>query len=218
MEALMSFDPLGGAIVIGGTALATLARAGLSDCTIALRQVAALLRPGFDLAANRAQLARQVVRIQRDGVIRAKFAPVEDAELSDASHALCRFRSVEAMWREHERHRAMREAGRARAGEVVEQAGELAPVMGMAGTLVALGQVPGTELAGEADILGAVSVAVASTLAGLLLAHLVLLPLAQAIRRRGAREEQQREELAHWLAIQLGPACPRRTKCPDIAA
>lgn len=218
MDIVGPIDPLGGAVVVAGTALATLARVGLASCRTALRHVAALSRPGFDLPAVRAQLAQTVEQIRRDGVIRAQPIPLADAELWDASHALCRFRSVEAMLREHERHRALREAERAQAGEALVAAGELAPVMGLVGTLLSLGRMPGAELASEVDILGAVSMAVVSTLAGLLLAHLLFLPLAQAIERRGRREEHAREELVQWLARQLAPACPSTQQSRGEAA
>lgn len=205
-----SFDALGAAIVLGGTAVATLARCGVTACKTTAVQLRELARPRFDLASHRAQLASQVSRMQRDGVIRSEPALLDDPELSDANRALCQFRSVDAMLHEHERHRALREHGRAQTILVLERASELAPVMGLAGTLIALAQLPSAGLAGEADIIGAVSIAVVSTLAGLLLANLVLTPLAEAVRRRGEHDELQREELVQWLAKQLAPACPTR--------
>ena len=67
---------------------------------------------------------------------------------------------------------------------------------------------PGDGLLAE-DLLGAVSTAVLSTLYGLLVAHLLILPLARRIERRGEEEERARAEMFIWLKEQLRDVGPQ---------
>jgi chemotaxis protein MotA len=202
-------DPASAGFVLGGTVLATLVRSGWADGRTAVRQIGNLLRPRFSLARQRAELAAQVAAMQHDGVIRASAQPVSDAEFADATAALVRHRSTAALTEEHRRHAAARQAARATAVDVLSEAGELAPVLGLAGTLLGLSQLPVTGLASDGAVMASVSMAVGTTFHGLVAAHLLFLPLAGVIERRGRREEADRELLAQWLVQQLGPACPR---------
>ena len=61
--------------------------------------------------------------------------------------------------------------------------------------------------------------AVLTTLYGLLLANLVLAPLARVIERAAAAEERERQSIVDWLAAQVAPAIPRsRAPALDHAA
>ncbi|MGD9472630.1 MAG: MotA/TolQ/ExbB proton channel family protein [Novosphingobium sp.] len=208
MNAELLINPAGAALVLGGTMLATLARTGWHECGLTLHQLRALARPRFNAARMKAQLAGQVTRMRRDGLIRAEAEPLPDREFADATAALVRHRSTAALRDEHDRHRQRRCADRQRACRSLSQAGELAPVLGLAGTLLSLSQLPAGGLDEVSGLMQSVSLAVVSTLYGLLLAHLVCFPLARAIERHGEREEDEREELVRWLAGQLESACP----------
>ncbi|WP_233281467.1 MotA/TolQ/ExbB proton channel family protein [Sphingomonas changnyeongensis] len=59
------FDPIALGLVLGGTLIATLLRGPLSDTLRAFAALGRLVRPGFDAAAVRAQLA-QAERVARD--------------------------------------------------------------------------------------------------------------------------------------------------------
>ncbi len=150
--------------------------------------------------------------MQRDGVMRTAPFTLSDTELSDtelrdATDALVRHRSVDALAQEHRRHVTQRNRRRRQAVETLSDAGELAPVLGLAGTLIALSQLAG----GTPDtgaLTSAVGQAVVSTLYGLLFAHLLFLPLSAAVARRGRQEDIEREGLIRWLIAQLAPACP----------
>lgn len=214
MESPTLFDPASAALVLGGTLVATLARAGWRDARATLREIAALARPRFDFAAARASLAAEVETIRHDGLLRAKPVPVADSELSDATAALARHRSVAALLDQHRQHRARREERRARALATLEQAAELAPVFGLVGTLVGLASLPATGLDGGGAVMAAVSTAILTTLYGQLIAHLLVMPLAGLVERRGRAEEADRERLIGWLAEQVGPACPRPVLAP----
>ncbi|MFX8660903.1 MotA/TolQ/ExbB proton channel family protein, partial [Acinetobacter baumannii] len=78
-----------------------------------------------------------------------------------------------------------------RAARTLTTAAELAPVFGLAGTLISLSQLQAQGLA-RSQFMGAISLAVVTTLYGLLLANLLFAPLARAVERRNEREEAAR--------------------------
>ena len=201
------------AIVIGGTALATALRCGLSDCAAAGRSVARIGRTGFDADRVRAELALQVQEIRNDGLLRTPLHHFGDREFDEATEALLERRSVAALLSAHEAHRARRGAASERAIRCLAQAAELAPVFGLAGTLVSLSQLPAGGVARGA-MTGAISMAVITTLYGLLLANLLLAPLARVVERAAIAEEAGRQAVIDWLAGQVEAALPH----PRIAA
>jgi chemotaxis protein MotA len=213
-------DPWSAALVVAGTALATLLRCGVADLRATLHCLVRLARPRFTSARARAALARQVEEIRNDGVFRARPALLADPEIAEATSALIRHRSLAPLIETHERHRERRQAMRARALHLLGQAGELAPVFGLAGTLVALSQMPAAGLPRD-GLMVAVGTAVLTTLYGLLAAHLTIFPLASLIERHGAAEEAERQLLVEWLAAQLAQAVPparRGGTTPSAAA
>jgi chemotaxis protein MotA len=87
------------------------------------------------------------------------------------------------------------------------QAAELAPVFGLAGTLISLSQLPSEGFARGA-FTGAISMAVITTLYGLLSANLLLAPLARMVERKAQAEEAERQEMIDWLAAQIAKDMP----------
>jgi chemotaxis protein MotA len=205
IEALL--DPWSLAIVLGGTAFATLLRCGPSEWRALSRCIGQLGTRRFSYVRARAELAPQVEVIRHDGVLRAQPDPSGDVEIAEATDALIRHRSVSALIEAHERHRRMRQELRRSAVQMLAQAGELAPVFGLVGTLIALSQMSADGLERGA-LMGAVATAVLTTLYGLLTAHLLIFPLARMIERRGDDEEAERQKLMDWLASQVAPAMP----------
>lgn len=201
------FDIQSAVLVSGGTLGATLLRSGwreTRDCAATLR---CLLGVPFRYDAARAEIAHEVELARHDGIIRAAPLPSSDADLAKAIGALIQCRSVTALLAAHACSRAAREERRLRVQAMVEQAGELAPVFGLAGTLLALSQLPPAGLQ-QGAMMDTVATAVVTTLYGLLLAQIVLLPLARLIARRGAAEEFERQRLVDWLAGQIADAVP----------
>lgn len=206
MDLAVLFDGPAALIVGGGTLLATALRSGLSDCRITLGKLAMLGRRGFDLDHTRAELALQVQEIRRDGLLRAVPHHSGDEEFDEATDALIGRRSVAALLEAHEAHRSRRLAESERAVRTLAQAAELAPVFGLAGTLVSLSQLPASGLAPGA-MSGAIAMAVTTTLYGLLAANLLLAPLARMIERKALAEEAERQQVTDWLAAQVEAAC-----------
>ena len=195
-------------IVGGGTVLATALRSGWADCRITLHKLAGLGRRGFDYDHTRAELALQIQEIRRDGLLRAVPHHSGDAEFDEATDALIGRRSVSALLEAHEAHRSRRLAESERAVCTLAQAAELAPVFGLAGTLVSLSQLPIDGL-GQGAVAGAIAMAVTTTLYGLLAANFVLAPLARMIERKAQAEEALRQQVTDWLATEVAAACTR---------
>ncbi len=213
MNLLNLVDGPSALIVLGGTALATVLRCGLADCRITLAKLVQLRRPAFDAAATRAELAVQVQQIRQDGLLRAEPRRLGDAELDEATEALIASRSLGALLDRHEAHKARRLAQSERAVRTLAQAAELAPVFGLAGTLVSLSQLPADGLARGA-FTGAIGMAVVTTLYGLLTANLLLAPLARVVERAASAEEAARQDVIEWLAAQVAGSIPPRRTAP----
>lgn len=209
-------DAPSAAIVFGGTALAVAMRCGWRDGAAAVRSVAHLWQPRFDADRARAGLAVQVQGIVKDGIIRAQPHHSGDAEFDEATDAMLERRSVGALLIAHESHRDRRLASSNRAVRFLTQAAELAPVFGLVGTLISLSQLPGDGLA-KGAMTGAISMAVITTLYGLLLANLILAPLARMVERAAEAEEEGRQQIIDWLAGQVGAALPHPRKLASAA-
>jgi chemotaxis protein MotA len=203
---LVSFtDATSAAIVLGGTLVATVLRCGFDDCGEAFRSLAATMAKRFNAGEVRSRLAVQVQDIQKNGLLRASPRQFGDLEFDEATDALIGHRSVGALVAAHEAHKARREARAAIAVGTLAQSAELAPVFGLAGTLISLGRLPINGL-DRGSYMGAIGMAVHATLYGLIAANLVLAPLARLVERRARREETERQRLVDWLAQVLAPA------------
>lgn len=207
MDPANLFDFPSAAIVIGGTALATALRCGPAGLADTARALAHLVSPGFDADSARSEMAVQVREIEQDGLLRAHPHNFHDTEFDDVAETLFGARSVTALLARHEAHRDRRMAVARRASGTLAQAAELAPVFGMVGTLVSLSQLPANGLAAGA-LGGAISMAVLTTLYGLLLANLLLAPLSRAIDRDAAAEEAERQQIVDWLAAHVENSLP----------
>ena len=215
---LTLLDPAAALIVFGGTMLATLLRSGWRETALALRMLALSFRPGFSADEAKAELVSQVREIRTDGVLRARPRRLADREFAEATEALFHQRSVAGLLAAHDRHKARRMADAETAVRVLAQASELAPVFGMAGTLVALNHMPSDpSLAAGTAITGAIGMAVVTTLYGILAANLVLAPLARKVERVARAEEAARDEVAEWLAAQVSKAMPHHVAPAEAA-
>ena len=208
MDLAHLIDPVPAAIVVGGTLLATVLRAGRADCRSTARALAALLRPSFNPDLIRRDLAPLANDIRKDGVYRARARATGDPALDDAIKAMIEGHSASMLLMHHTNDRKKRLARAQRAAVTLAQAADLAPVFGLAGTLVSLAQLSGRGIA-RAMFMNAISMSVLATLYGLLLANMLLAPLARAIERRAEREEAARQDLIDWIAAQFAAVSPR---------
>ena len=204
-------DAPSAAIVFGGTALATVLRCGLGDCKVTLKVLSRLWRRRFDADKVQSELAVQVREIQRDGLIRANPHMFGDREFDDATGLLIQSRSVPVLLAKHEVYKARRRRAATTAAQTLSQAAELAPVFGLAGTLTSLSQLSADGTANGAYT-SAISMAVLTTLYGLIAANLLLSPLSRAVDRAIAIEEEERQKLFDRLARQVDDAASPRPK------
>ena len=212
MDVMNLIDGPSALIVFGGTALATVLRAGWSDCRATLLKLHQLGSHPFDPEATRGELAQQIQEIQRDGLLRAHPHHFGDSEFDEATDALIARRSVPALLAAHEAHKARRIKESDRAVHTLAQAAELSPVFGLAGTLISLSQLPADNLA-QGSYTGAISMAVVTTLYSLLGANLLLAPLARIVERKAAAEEADRQVVIDWIAAQVeASSAPRAVR------
>ena len=206
MDLTNVLDPLSALIVFGGTLAAAMLRCGWRDCAATTQVVAHMLRKPFDVERVRAELAVQIQEIGQDGLVRAAPHQFGDGEFDELSEALVRHRSIQTLYFEHERHSLRRASLAETTGKVLGEAAELAPVLGLAGTLLSLGGLSAATVDG--DYGRAIATAVTNPLYGLLAAHFLFAPLAGAVLRRADAEEQARRELLEWLADAVERASP----------
>lgn len=209
MELQALIDPLAAAIVVGGTALATLLRSGAGDCRTTWKVTRHLGSEEFDEDALRSDLARMVHDLETDGIWRTEPYYFRDAASDDAARAMIKERLLPIFFERQAKHQAKRAADNLKAYTTLSIAAENAPAFGLAGTLLALSQLPSDPAQGMG---GALAAAVLTTLYGVLLGHLMLTPLAEAIRRSGELEEEVREDLIKWTAWKLEGAVIKSPK------
>ena len=204
-------DPGALAIVLAGTLIATAARCGPRDLRGAGSALAGLGRSDFDADRNRVALAKTVSEIKAKGPLCADVSLPPDPSLAKVVKAYLRHASLEAVHVARLAERTEREVSRGTAVRAFEYAGELAPVFGLVGTLFAITQLAPTESSVVESTMGAIATAVFSTLYGVLTAHILCIPIARAIERRGARQEASRDKLIDWLCGQLSKDPPTLT-------
>lgn len=200
MNLLSLIDPMSGLVVVGGTALATLLRVGASDCKVTWRVLRHLGSSEFDEDHLRSDLARMVVDLQTDGIWRTEPYYFRDDASRVAGEAMIKARSLAVFYDKVAKAKTIRLANARKAYKTLTLAAETAPAFGLAGTLLALSQMPAEGNIGMGAVLAA---AVLTTLYGVLLAHLMLTPLAEAIRRSSEREEEARDQHMRWTEGQL---------------
>lgn len=209
------FDPISLVLFLLGSAAITALRCGFSETGRAVEAALSLVRAPFDRAEAKAEMAKQVHEIADDGFVRAEAHHIGDGEFDSLADLLISRRSIDALLEEHERYKRDRADRASRAIRVFETAAESGPIMGLAGTLIALASQRG---GGGADLVSAVGMAVLTTLYGLLIANVVYAPIAAAIARRNEREESDREAVLAWLGEGIQRLQPRCVDDRPLAA
>lgn len=204
LPALGTFlDPLALTIVGAGTLAGAVLRTASGDLARGVAALGQLPRRRFDAEPLLAQVSALTRIARRHGVIALDRSKIEDADLAAAVAAIvdgARPGDVETLLEQRRCARFERHRG---AWELWSGAAELAPAMGMVGTLLGLVGMFAAMKDPQA-IGGAMAVALLATLYGALLANLVLLPVATRLKRRARHEAQERLRLQPALAMLAG--------------
>ena len=187
-------DPTAFAIVGGGTLLATVLRTPFADLGRAVAAVPTLARRRFDAAPLVEQIAALGRIARRHGVVALDRSVIADRDVAAAVAAIVDGRSpqdIEELLRHARRARIDRHVA---AAEVWAGMAEVAPAMGMVGTLIGLVAMF-VKMQDASAIGAAMAVALLATLYGALLANLVAAPVAARLRRQARGEAMERLRL-----------------------
>lgn len=201
-------------IVLGGTLAVSAASFTPADLAAVPRSLAAALAAGDDGDDAAARLARASVALAEAARCHGLLALERRLPALDAWPVLRRGLglAIDGLPPDRLARTLLPEvdalaAGHARSAEVLRRAADVAPAMGLIGTLAGLVQMLGSL--DRPDAIGpAMAVALLTTLYGALLAHMVLLPLADRIAGLAGRETWTRgleAELAEAIAAGENP-------------
>jgi len=202
-------DPTAFAIVGGGTALGVLLRARRADIVGAFAALRTLARAPFDAAPLLARIAAQGRIARGHGVMTLDRSVIDDPDVAAAIHAIVDGADAGTVARLLGDRNAARAARHLRAIEPWTAAADLAPAMGMVGTLVGLASAFAT-MTDAAAVGGAMAVALVATLYGALFANLVASPIAARLRTAARTEHAERTRLAPPLVALAHRETPRR--------
>lgn len=179
-------------IVLGGTAFLTLASFTLPDVGVTL---AAVARTVSYQRRDPSAVARELVRLAdgaRKGGLLSLQAPITNGEIADPLLAKGLTLLVDGLKVEEAEELMRRELGamlgrHRKSASVLRRGAEIAPAMGLIGTLIGLVQMLG-RLDDPSAIGPAMAVALLTTFYGAVLAHMILNPLASKLERNSAEE------------------------------
>jgi len=202
-------DPAALVIVGGGTLLAAVLRTPARDLSRAVRALATLHRAPFRSDVLLEQVAALSRIARRHGALALDRSVIADRDVARAVAAVvdgARADEVATMLADERARRAERHRA---AADAWSQAADVAPAMGMVGTLVGLAQVF-ASMTDPAAIGGAMAVALLATLYGAVLANLVLSPIAQRLRSAARAEWFERGRLEAPLVALAQQEAPVR--------
>jgi chemotaxis protein MotA len=200
-------DPVALAIVLGGTVVAVLLRTPLGDLGRGLAALKTAGRRRFDAEPLLAQVAAFGRIVQRHGVIALDRSVIADPDLAAAVAAIVDGASPERVSALLDQRRLARFERHRAAAEMWTGMADIAPAMGMIGTLIGLVQMF-TAMRDPKTIGAAMAVALLTTLYGAILACLIATPVASRLKRYARHEAQERARLAAPLA-ELASIKPR---------
>lgn len=209
-------DPVALAIVVGGTLAAVVLRTPARELVRGVTALAQLIRPRFsaDPLLDRIAALGRIAR--RHGVMALDRSVIADREVAATVALVVDGRSPDAV-REHLRQICRLRTERATAAiELWAGAAEVAPAMGMVGTLIGLVAMF-VRMQDPAAIGAAMAVALLATLYGALLANLVFAPVAARLRRIARDEHVERLRLDPPLIALAEREQPRAVQLADAA-
>lgn len=209
-------DPVAFAIVLGGTLLAMLLRSPLRDSARAIVALRTLVRPRPDAQPMLDQIAALARIARRHGVIALDRSVITDPDVALGIAAIVDGTPSAEIGARVAHARRARIERHAAAADVWAGAAEVAPAMGMVGTLVGLARMFAT-MDDPAAIGGAMAVALLATLYGAVLANLVFMPIASRLRASGRAEAFERARIEAPLVALAEREKPRASPLASVA-
>ena len=194
-QALGAFlDPAAIGIVVGGSVLATALRTPWRDLKRGIAAISVLPRRRFDAAPLLQQIDSLGRIARRHGTIALDRSVITDPDVAAAVAGIVDAVPVSEIGAELIQRRRARIERHAAAADMWNGLAEVAPAMGMVGTLIGLVRMF-SAMSDPATIGGAMAIALLATLYGALLANLVALPIATRLRRRAREEAVERARI-----------------------
>jgi chemotaxis protein MotA len=210
-------DPAAIGIVAGGTLAATLLRTPLRDVGRGIAALATLPRRTLDATPLIDQVAALGRIARRHGVHTLDRSVIADKDVAAAIVEIVDGATpadVALLLDQRRRARILRHAA---AADMWAGMAEVAPAMGMVGTLIGL--VTMFLAMTDPKAIGAgMAVALLATLYGALIANLIAMPVAVRLRRRARTEAEERTRLVAPLAALAEYGQPRTAIMSVVAA
>jgi chemotaxis protein MotA len=186
----------------------TILRTPARDLLRGLAALSAVGRRPFDASALLTQVEALSRISQRHGVIQLDRSVIADPDVSCAMAAIVDGAEDERVAALVEHARTARFERQRAAAEMWAAAAEIAPAMGMIGTLFGLVRMF-TAMDDPATIGGAMAIALLTTLYGALVANLIAMPIAARLKRLARAEYLERGRLVAPLAALAAREQPR---------
>lgn len=209
-------DPAAMAIVAGGTFGALVLRTPLRDLARGVAALSVLPRGRFRADPLIDQIGAFGRIAQRHGVLALDRSIIGDPDVAAAVAEIVDGAEGDAVAALLEARRVARTERHLAAIEVWTSAADLAPAMGMIGTLIGLVRVF-LKMNDPSAIGGAMAIALLSTLYGAVLASLIAMPVAGRLRRAAREEAFERVRLEAPLRTLAKREAPRRRGVPVVA-
>lgn len=201
-------DPVAAGIVVGGTAIAVMLRTPARDLATGVMALARLPRRRFDAGALLDQVAAFGRIARRHGVMALDRSVIADPDVAAAVAAIVDGQGpddIAALLHDARRLRTERHLS---AVEMWSGAADVAPAMGMIGTLIGLVAMF-TRMTDPGAIGAAMAVALLATLYGAILANLICTPIAVRLKRQVRIEAVERARLEAPLVALAARERPR---------
>ena len=192
-------------IVVVGSPLVVLSRFRGRDCLLALRTASRALRdvlPAADELVN--EIGRLAEQARKGGLLALESAVVSDRFMQNGVTLMVDGHDNEAVRTALQRELSMEQLRHQRAAQVFRSLGDVAPALGMVGTLIGLVAML-ANLDDPKSVGPGMAVALLTTLYGALIAQIIALPIADKLTLIAQNEKRLRLLVMDGLAgIQAG--------------
>ncbi len=206
-------DPAALAIVCGGTVLAVCLRSPLREVGRAVVALRTLGRSRFDAEPLLAQITALGRIAKRHGVIALDRSVIADPDVKAGIAAIVDGAGGGDVQTLIDHRREARIERHLAVADIWCGAAEVAPAMGMVGTLIGLARMFAT-MSDPSAIGGAMAIALLATLYGALIANLIAAPIASRLRANARAEAFERARIAGPLVALAEREVPRGVMPP----